>query len=208
MYRQHMLYEDYVEEVERIYKIERREVYYSFIIPQFIQPLLTKSEQLVGVWDNKGYKDDTKEPLHERKNYADSHSLQDFIIVSEEYSYTHTTKPYVSIEMKKPDLENYEGLDWENHKQQIEAELKYCDFIILTDCVTWMFLKKGELVKNICLKQEGKWLQMERGNSNNERMGNIYMKAPEQWDDLISTVRAFVEEAQKQIQEKVYKNNK
>lgn len=49
---------------------------------------------------------------------------------------------------------------------------------------------------------------MERENSNNERMGNIYMKAPEQWDDLISTVRAFVEEAQKQIQEKVYKNNK
>ena len=157
--------------------------------------MLTKSEQLVGVWDNKGYKDDTKEPIHERKNYADSHSLQDFIIVSEEYSYTHTTKPYVSIEMKKPDLENYEGLDWENHKQQIEAELKYCDFIILTDCVTWMFLKKGELVKNICLKQEGKWLQMERGNSNNERMGNIYMKAPKQWDDLMSTIRAFVEEA-------------
>lgn len=208
MYRQHMLYEDYVEEVERIYKIERREVYYSFIIPNFIQPLLTKSEQLVGVWDNKGYKDDTEEPLHERKNYADSHSLQDFIIVPEQYDYTHTTKPYVSIEMKRPDLENYKGLDLQNNKQQIEAELKYCDFIILTDCVTWMFLKKEKLVKKICLIQEGKWLQMERRNSNNERMENIYTKEPEKWEDLINTIRKFVEEARNQSKEGVYKNNR
>ena len=60
MYRPYMLYEDYVEEVERIYKIERREVYYGLIIQDFIQPLLTESEQLVAVWDNKGYKDDTE----------------------------------------------------------------------------------------------------------------------------------------------------
>ena len=203
-----MLYEDYVEEVERIYKIERREVYYGLIIQDFIQPLLTESEQLVAVWDNKGYKDDTEEPLHERKKYADSHSLQDFIIVPKQYDYTHTTKPYISIEMKRPDLENYKGLDLTNNKQQIEAEAQYCDFIILTDCVTWIFLKKGERVNDICLIQEEKWLQMEQRNPNNERMGNIYTKAPEQWETLINTIKKFMAEAKNQSKENVYKNNK
>ena len=80
MYKQRISYADYVEEVER------REIYFGFVIRDFIQSILTESEQLVAVWDNKGYKDDTKNPLHKRKNYADSHSLQDFIIVPEQYS--------------------------------------------------------------------------------------------------------------------------
>ena len=154
MYKQRISYADYVEEVERLYKIERREIYFGFVIRDFIQSILTESEQLVAVWDNKGYKDDTKNPLHKRKNYADSHSLQ--------------------------------------------------DFIILTDCVTWMFLKKDEPVKDekvVCLIQEGKWLQMEQMDFNNERMGNIHMKEPEQWDDLVNTIRAFVAEAKKQRKE-------
>lgn len=109
MYKQRISYADYVEEVERLYKIERREIYFGFVIRDFIQSILTESEQLVAVWDNKGYKDDTKNPLHKRKNYADSHSLQDFIIVPEQYSYTNTIKPYVSIELKKPNLENIKG---------------------------------------------------------------------------------------------------
>ena len=78
MYKQRISYADYVEEVERLYKIERREIYFGFVIRDFIQSILTESEQLVAVWDNKGYKDDTKNPLHKRKNYADSHSLQDY----------------------------------------------------------------------------------------------------------------------------------
>lgn len=78
MYKQRISYADYVEEVERLYKIERREIYFGFVIRDFIQSILTESEQLVAVWDNKGYKDDTKNPLHKRKNYADSHSLRGF----------------------------------------------------------------------------------------------------------------------------------
>lgn len=90
------------------------------------------------------------------------------------------------------------------NKKQIEAEFKYCDFIILTDCVTWRFLKKDEPVKDekvVCLIQEGKWLQMEQRDSNNERMGNIHMKEPEQWNDLVNTIRTFVAEAKKQRKE-------
>lgn len=60
MYKQRISYADYVEEVERLYKIERREIYFGFVIRDFIQSILTESEQLVAVWDNKGYKDDTK----------------------------------------------------------------------------------------------------------------------------------------------------
>ena len=102
------------------------------------------------------------------------------------------------------DLENYQGLELGKNKKQIEAEFEYCDFIILTDCVTWMFLKKDEPVKDekvVCLIQEGKWLQMEQMDFNNERMGNIHMKEPEQWDDLVNTIRTFVAEAKKQRKE-------
>lgn len=200
MYKQRMSYADYVEEVEKIYKIERRETYFGFIIRDFIQLILTESEQLVAVWDNKGYKDDAKNPYHKRKNYADSHSLQDFIIVSEQYDYTNTTKPYVSIELKRPDLEKYEGLGLNNNKEQIVAEFEYCDFIILTDCVTWIFLKKDEHIEDgkvVCLMQDGKWLQMEQRDCDNERMGNIYMREPEQWNVLVNMIRTFVTKAKK-----------
>lgn len=44
MYKQRMSYADYVEEVEKIYKIERRETYFGFIIRDFIQLILTESE--------------------------------------------------------------------------------------------------------------------------------------------------------------------
>ena len=65
-------------------------------------------------------------------------------------------------------------------------------------------IKKDEPVKDekvVCLIQEGKWLQMEQRDSNNERMGNIHMKEPEQWDDLVNTIRTFVAEAKKQRKE-------
>ena len=54
MYKQRISYADYVEEVERLYKIERRENYFGFVIREFLQQILTESEQLVAVWDNKG----------------------------------------------------------------------------------------------------------------------------------------------------------
>ena len=65
-------------------------------------------------------------------------------------------------------------------------------------------IKKDEPVKDekvVCLIQEGKWLQMEQMDFNNERMGNIHMKEPEQWDDLVNTIRTFVAEAKKQRKE-------
>ena len=107
MYKQRISYADYVEEVERLYKIERREIYFGFVIRDFIQSILTESEQLVAVWDNKGYKDDTKNPLHKRKNYADSHSLQDFIIVPEDRKSTRLNSSHANISyavfcLKKP----------------------------------------------------------------------------------------------------------
>ena len=44
MYKQRISYADYVEEVERLYKIERREIYFGFVIRDFIQSILTESE--------------------------------------------------------------------------------------------------------------------------------------------------------------------
>lgn len=67
MCRQQISYIDYVEAVEDIYKIERRETYFSFILRDFIQSVLSEDERLVAVWDNKGYGDSTKDPLHRRR---------------------------------------------------------------------------------------------------------------------------------------------
>ena len=53
MYRQQISYIDYVKAVEEIYKIERRETYFSFILKDFIQSVLSEDERLVAVWDNK-----------------------------------------------------------------------------------------------------------------------------------------------------------
>lgn len=46
MYKQRISYADYVEEVERLYKIERREIYFGFVT----EILYNRSLQKVNNW--------------------------------------------------------------------------------------------------------------------------------------------------------------
>ena len=194
---------DYVEAVEDIYKIERRETYFSFILREFIQLLLPDDERLVAVWDNKGYRDNTKDPLHNRKNYADSKSLQDLIIVPSEYTYERTTKPYVSVELKKPNLDKYKELKFDNASEQLEAELRFCDYIIFTDCATWIFItkdKKGIKEEKLCLIKEKKWLPMNIDDRNGQRMSGIPTEEPKEWKELKNKIQRFILEAKEKYE--------
>lgn len=185
-----MQYIDYVKEVERIYKIERRETYYYVLLVNFLRECITDNDKmLVSVWDNKGYKDDGVK-IHNRNAYADSHSLQDMIIVPSNYEYENTQKPYVSIELKKPNLDNYHMLDLNGNMDQIDAELGYSDFIIYTDCVTWIFVQKERKPKIISLMKNNKWIQLKK--SSNKRVGNVIYEEPDKWCELIELIKDFI----------------
>ena len=165
MQMQHISYDEYKEEIMRIYRDFRREMYYYSLITRLLEECVIDKLKVIPVYDNKGYNDDSP-GLHDRSKYADSHSLQDMIIVPEQYEYEKTTSPYISIEVKKPkikfnngkivkyDLIKIEGDNW----NQLNAEFRYCNYIIFTDCIAWYFLKKGtEIGKPVCLIENEKW---------------------------------------------------
>lgn len=169
MKRKLISYDEYKEEIMRIYRDLRREGYYYNLLISLFEECITKDMKVIPVYLNKGYKDDAIEKLHDRTQYADSHSLQDIIIVSDKYEYENTMPPYVSIEAKKPNISfkngkitKYDSLKAEGENlEQLEAEFKYCKYIIFTDCITWYFLKKGNNIDepDKCLIVDTQWEQ-------------------------------------------------
>lgn len=166
---QEISYDDYKEEVERIYRDLRREGYYYNLLINLFEECIKSDMKVVPVYLNTGYKDDGIKRLHDRSQYADSHSLQDIIIVPSQYEYEKTTKPYISIEVKKPDIlfksgeiVKYNSLKAEGKKfEQLQAEFRYCKYIIFTDCITWYFLRSDEEINefDICLIDDKQWEQ-------------------------------------------------
>lgn len=162
-------YDEYQDEIMRIYRDLRREGYYYNLLILLFEECIKHDMKVVPVYLNTGYKDDGVKRLHDRSKYADSHSLQDIIIVPEQYEYEKTTKPYISIEVKKPDIsfENgkivkYNSLKAEGKKlEQIQEEFRHCQYIIFTDCITWYFLRVNEEIDkfDICLIADKQWKQ-------------------------------------------------
>lgn len=164
---QQISYDEYKNEIIRIYRDFRREMYYYPLIERFLEEYVIDKLKVIPVYDNKGYNDDNP-GLHDRSKYADSHSLQDMIIVPEQYEYEKTTSPYISIEVKKPDIKfnNREIVKYDLMKiegdnlNQLNAEFKYCNYIIFTDCIAWYFLEKGtEIGEPVRLIENEKWTQ-------------------------------------------------
>lgn len=167
MKRQQISYDEYKNEIIRIYRDFRREMYYYPLITRFLEENVVNKLKVIPVYDNKGYNDDNP-GLHDRTKYADSHSLQDIIIVPEQYEYEKTTNPYISIEVKKPNIkfinkkiDKYDLLKIEgDNLTQLNAEFKYCNYIIFTDCIAWYFLKNGtEIGEPLCLIENKEWTQ-------------------------------------------------
>lgn len=159
-----MSYDYYKEKVMRIYRDMRREAYYYPLIAAFLEECILGDEKVISVYDNKGYSDDGR-GMHNRTNYADSNSLQDMIIVSKEYTYEHTIKPYVSIEIKMPDIV-FDGKEIKKYTllkmvKQLQEQFRFCKYIIFSDCITWYFLRADDKIykPDICLVHDNKWEQ-------------------------------------------------
>lgn len=169
MMRQAITYDEYKEEIIRIYRDLRREGYYYNLLTNLFEECITKDMKVIPVYLNTGYKDDIIKKVHDRSQYADSHSLQDIIIVPKEYEYENVMPPYISIEVKKPDILvrngkiiKYNALKAEGKKlEQLKAEFRYCKYIIFTDCITWYFLKEGNNINepDKCLIVGKQWEQ-------------------------------------------------
>lgn len=164
-------YDEYKEEIIRIYRDLRREGYYYNLITLLLEECIEQNMKVVPVYLNTGYKDDGVARLHDRSKYADSHSLQDIIIVPGKYEYEKTTKPYISIEVKKPDISfkngkiiKYNSLKAEGRNlKQLQEEFRHCQYIIFTDCITWYFLRADEEIDkfDVCLIADKQWKQDE-----------------------------------------------
>ena len=156
MKRQPISYDEYKGEIMRIYRDLRREGYYYNLLISLFEECTTCDMKVIPVYLNTGYKENAVRKVHDRSQYADSHSLQDIIIVPERYEYEKTTPPYISIEVKKPDISfkngkivKYNLLEVEGKKkEQLQEQFKYCSYIIFTDCVTWYFIKRDNFIKN------------------------------------------------------------
>ena len=170
MKMQPISYDEYKEEIIRIYRDLRREGYYYNLLINLFEECITNDMKVIPVYLNTGYKEDAVRKVHDRSKYADSHSLQDIIIVPKRYEYENTTAPYVSIEVKKPtislidnEIKKYEQVDANNdkNKKQLCAEFEHCRYIIFTDCITWYFLKADDKVykPDICLVDDIQWKQ-------------------------------------------------
>lgn len=167
MKMQMISYKEYKEEVMRIYRDLRREGYYYNLLVSLFEECITDEMKVIPVYLNTGYKEDAIRKIHDRSKYADSHSLQDIIIVPREYEYENTTYPYVSIEVKKPEITfknrqimKYNVLDVEGKKlKQLQEEFRHCKYVIFTDCITWYFLKADDTVfkPDICLIDDKQW---------------------------------------------------
>lgn len=169
MKEQSISYDEYKEEINRIYRDLRREGYYYNLITLLLEECIVCDMKVVPVYLNTGYKDDAEKKLHDRSKYADSHSLQDIIIVPGKYEYEKTAKPYISIEVKKPDISfkngkivKYNSLKTEGRNlRQLQEEFRHCQYIIFTDCITWYFLRADEEIEkfDVCLIAENQWKQ-------------------------------------------------
>lgn len=182
-------YDEYKEEIIRIYRDLRREGYYYNILISLFEECITCDIKVIPVYLNTGYKEDAIKKVHDRSKYADSHSLQDMIIVPKQYEYENTTAPYISIEVKKPmislrngEIETYEQVDANSDKnrKQLCSEFKHCKYIIFTDCITWYFLKADDKIyePDICLIDSKRWKQ-----------------DTTIWDNLKSRIKKIVSEA-------------
>lgn len=182
-------YDEYKEEIIRIYRDLRREGYYYNLLTSLFEECIKCDMKVIPVYLNTGYKENAIRKVHDRSKYADSHSLQDIIIVPKQYEYENTMAPYVSIEVKKPTIslkdgkiETYKQVDanTDKNKKQLYSEFEYCKYIIFTDCITWYFLKADDKIyePDICLLENKQWKQ-----------------DTAIWDDLKNHIKKMVSEA-------------
>lgn len=197
-------YEQYQKDIVDTYRYERKEVYYYSVIRDFIRTLCSEEEKVVEVFDNKG-----TSSIHNKDAYTVPGGLQDMIIVPKEYQYEKPVPPYITIEIKKPDmdLENNKVIRYNAIKHackgrlngQLEVQFQRTSYIIYTDCITWYFLEKDSEPKTVCLlKEDGDNWKFTCGEDSDTALynsGDIHQieAEPKEWIKLKGYLREFIE---------------
>ena len=160
-------YEEYMKSLlyDVLENYPSREEYLAEIVIPFLKSVCPKGAKVVPVFAdrNVGPKNNNNERMKTIcAADGDEYVVPDLLIVPEEYSYKNPVKPLVMIETKKPLILNlgedrpaYKDVlkalkSSDKMKEEVKTEIKACDTLIFTDCITWAFLslKDGEIVED------------------------------------------------------------
>lgn len=204
-------YKKYKKSIMDIYKKERLESYYYPTVKELLLSSCSEEEDVISVYDNK-----SESSIHNQGIYAEKKGLQDLIIVPNTYTYENPQKPFVTIEVKRPDIDidtecsiitRYNNLKVKNNEGQLLEHFKKVNYIIFTDCITWYLLTLNDdkiiIEKDICLIEniENNWVWKSNLNqfSNEFAFNNItkYIneEEPKAWSDLKTFLKEFIEES-------------
>lgn len=155
---------DYQEKLEEIYINARWEAYYDLVLIPFISKYCEdKGVKIVPVHETRrsGRKSSNPKP-HFIDNYSTMAEVMvkgkqtvkrvgipDYVIVPSASTYENPKKSLVNIEFKLPEklTTNYCEINPNKYETELSYQFRYCNNIILTDGVTWYFLKKISDIK-------------------------------------------------------------
>lgn len=195
-------YDEYMKEVFQVYKDERLENYYYSLIKGFLLTFCSDKAKVVNVSGNH------QTNLHDRKIYADKGDLQDLIIVPLEYTYECPLPPFISVEIKEPNIDinfgqgineakiiRYNPLKWETErgdiKGQLKAQFSKTNYIIYTDCISWWFLEREHNDTKAFLREPKRFQLIEACGSDWEILHSTV------WKDMGVYIRSFIERSQR-----------
>lgn len=199
-------YDEYMKEVFRVYKNERVENCYYFLIKDILLTFCSDKANVVNVSVNRQSK------LHDRKIYADKGELQDLIIVPSEYTYVQPMRPFVSVEIKEPDIDinfgrginraeitRYNPLKWKTKEGDLKSQLKTqfgkTKYIIYTDCISWWFLEREDEDDDTkVFLREPKLFQLIEASGQDWR---ILQSNSTVWKNMGDYIRSFIERSQR-----------
>ena len=205
-------FEQFKSEIEETYIIDGYEIDYQLSI---IKPLLKKIfiNTDIQVADTAQSRDSLKKKRQANNNEhrigTAIHDIEPFtgykgspdLVIGRNLVYLNRKSAcnceyLVSVEIKQPNI------SWEKHIDQIKSHLSKIPYVIFTDCISWCFFTKSNIIngvlqkpKIICLKDaNGNWLVGEKKTDEylkNEFCIEFIEAPPEKWDELLSYIKKF-----------------
>ncbi len=192
--------EDYINEIKYCYDNSRWEFSFYPVLYLFLCQFRNGETKLVHSADWKSRGKNTSLPMKKKlescsvnfeSNNGKTHigGIPDFQFVPSNYSYDEKKVPYkakVFVEFKSPifnDKVGYQRLEY-TETSEIQNEIQSCGKLILTDGISWYFLKSqnSDITKKIVVENQ---LVLDLGdNLHNDR----------NWEVLKGTISKFIEE--------------
>ena len=213
---------NYQQAIESIYTDARWEAYYDpVIIPFFNICCYNTGVKIVPVHATRK---SGRKPLLSKKHFIDTYSMvkrkirdgkeveirygiPDYVIVPIDSTYDNPKKSLLNIEFKLPEdlTGEYKEINPIKYKTELQYQFEYCANIILTDGVTWYFLKNADEINtakpitlydhtNKCWKKSHKiiCLDCEKALYDDQETDQC---APNELDELLETIKSMIEKA-------------